>query len=160
MKKKNTIISCIAIAALVTAFAIISSCSRGESEEGTPLLRLNDTLTNAMSEIPELVPMDKKIRSFMTKWHIKGASLAITRNDSLLYAKGFGWADAEKEILMEPGHIMRMASVSKLLTATGIMVLQDMDSLCLKDTVFGPGGILDDPFFNDLVKCDKNYRGQ
>ena len=98
MKKKNTIISCIAIAALVTAFAIISSCSRGESEEGTPLLRLNDTLTNAMSEIPELVPMDKKIRSFMTKWHIKGASLAITRNDSLLYAKGFGWADRKSVV--------------------------------------------------------------
>lgn len=158
MKKKNIIISCIAIAALVTAFAIISRSSRDNAEENTPLLRLNDTLTNAMSEIPELAPMDKKIRKFLTKWHIKGASLAITRSDSLLYAKGYGWADAEKEILMEPGHIMRMASVSKLLTATGIMVLQDMDSLCLKDTVFGPGGILDDPFLNDLVKCDKNYR--
>ena len=158
MKKRNIIISFIAIAALVTAFAIITRCSKAKEDENSHQFRLNDTLTNAMSEIPELAPMDRKIKKFMTRWHIKGASLAITRNDSLLYAKGYGWADAEEEILMEPSHIMRMASVSKLLTAAGIMVLQDMDRLCIKDTVFGPGGILDDPFFNDLVKCDKNYR--
>lgn len=159
MKKRKTIISAFAIAALVTAFAIISgSCSRKDTEDMEPQFRLNDSLTNAMSEIPELVQMDKKINKFMTRWQIKGASLAITRNDSLLYAKGYGWADEEKGIQMEPGYILRMASVSKLLTAAGIMVLQDMDSLSIKDTVFGPGGILDDPFFNDLVKCDKNYR--
>ena len=51
MKKKNIIISFIAIAALVTAFAIISRHSKEEAEESTPLLRLNDTLTNAMSDI-------------------------------------------------------------------------------------------------------------
>jgi hypothetical protein len=88
MTKRHIIISCIAIAALVTAFAIISRCSREESQEEAPQFRLNDTLTNAMSDIPELAPMDKKIRNFMTRWHIKGASLAVTRNDSLLYAKG------------------------------------------------------------------------
>ena len=157
MKKRHIIISCIAIAALVTAFAIISRCRVDSAHENDTRLRLNDTLTNAMSEIPELEKMDARIMKFMTRWHIKGASLAITRNDSLLYAKGYGWADAEKGILMEPGHILRMASVSKLLTAAGIMVLQDRDSLSIKDTVFGPGGILDDPFFNELVKCDRNY---
>ena len=67
MKKRHIIITCIAIAALVTAFAIISRCSREESQEGAPQLRLNDTLTNAMSDIPELAPMDKKIRNFMTR---------------------------------------------------------------------------------------------
>ena len=117
MTKRHITISCIAIAALVTAFAIISRCSVDYVQEKDTRLRLNDTLTNAMSEIPELEKMDARIRKFMTRWHIKGASLAITRNDSLLYAKGYGWADEEKGILMEPGHILRMASVSKLLTA-------------------------------------------
>ena len=157
MKKRHLIILIgITIAALVTAFAFMTP--RHSAEEVTERLHLNDTLTNALSEYPELEGMDKKIRKFMTKWHIKGASLAVMRNDSLLYAKGYGWADEEKGREMEPGHILRMASVSKLLTAAGIMVLQDRDSLSIKDTVFGPGGILDDPFFNDLVKCDKNYR--
>ena len=158
MKKKHfIIISIIAAAALVTAFAFIGM-GKSEIEDNAPEFRLNDTLCNAMSEIPELEKMDARIRKFMIRWDIKGASLAIMKNDSLLYAKGYGWADEEKGIEMQPGHILRMASVSKLLTAAGIMVLQDMDSLNIKDTVFGPGGILDDPFFNELVKCDRNYK--
>ena len=160
-KSRKIIISFFTIAALVTAIAFIfRGKEKGTEEilETKTLIRLNDTLTNAMSEIPELEKMDSRIRKFMTRWDLKGASLAVMRNDSLLYAKGYGWADEEAGIPMEPGHILRMASVSKLLTAVGIMVLQDRDSLSIKDTVFGPGAILDTPFFNDLVKCDKNYR--
>ena len=145
----------LAAAALVTAFIVIRSPR--EKEDDRHIIKLNDTLTNAMSDIPELKGLDTKVRKFMTRWHIKGASLAIMRNDSLLYAKGYGWADEEKEIEMEPGNILRMASVSKLITAAGIMVLQDRDSLNIKDKVFGPGAILDEPFFNELVDCDKNY---
>lgn len=160
MKKfKNSIIITIIIAAaLVTAFAFIRGGSEMAEKPAKHYPKLNEILTNEMSDIPELEKMDARIRRFMTKWQIKGASLAVMRNDSLLYAKGYGWADEEKEVPMEPGHIMRMASVSKLLTAAGIMVLQEMDSLSIKDTVFGPGGILDTPFFNELVDCDRNYK--
>jgi CubicO group peptidase (beta-lactamase class C family) len=100
--------------------------------------------------------MDKKIRNYMRQWQIKGASLAIMRNDSLLYAKGYGWADQVEGVEMEPSHILRMASVSKLITAVGIMVLQDRDSLSIKDTVFGPNGILNDSLFNAVIK-DRNH---
>lgn len=159
MKTKKLIISFLTIAALVTAIAFIFSDKAEETElSANGLIHLNEILTNEMSDIPELEKMDARIMKFMRKWQIKGASLAVTRNDSLLYAKGYGWADEEEGIVMEPGHILRMASVSKLLTAVGIMVLQDRDSLSIKDTVFGPGGILDTPYFNDLVKCDKNYK--
>ena len=161
MKKKGLTISFLIIAALVTAIAFIFRDKGKETEseiEKTHEFRLNDTLTNKMSDIPELEAMDARIRKFMNRWEIKGASLAVMRNDSLLYAKGYGWADEAEGIIMEPGNILRMASVSKLLTAVGIMVLQDRDSLSIKDTVFGPGAILDTPFFNDLVKCDRNYR--
>ena len=57
---------------------------------------------------------------------------------------------------MQPGHILRMASVSKLVTAVGIMVLQDKGQLNIKDTVFGPSGILKDTLFTSLIK-DRNY---
>jgi CubicO group peptidase (beta-lactamase class C family) len=157
MKTKKLIISFLAIAALVTAIAFIFR-DKGTEVQKNDQFRLNDTLTNKMSDIPELEKMDARILRFMNRWQIKGASLAVTRNDSLLYAKGYGWADEAAGVPMEPGHILRMASVSKLLTAVGIMVLQDRDSLSIKDTVFGPDAILDTPFFNDLVKCDKNYR--
>ena len=109
-----------------------------------------------MSNIPDLLAMDKKVNAYLSKWHMKGASLAITRGDSLVYAKGYGWADEENGLEMTPRHILRMASVSKLITAAGIMVLHDRGDLNINDTVFGPSGILNDSTITALIK-DKNY---
>ena len=135
----------------------ITGSREAESKQKLASKELNKTITNEMSAIPELDGLDKKIRKYIMNWHIKGASLAIVRNDSLVYAKGYGWADEELEIPMEPGHIMRVASVSKLITATGIMVLQDQGKLTIKDKVFGPDGVLNDEHFNELTKCDPRY---
>ena len=134
-----------------------SSSQKQGNEPEIALKQLNKTVTNEMSAIPELEALDKKINRYLQKWQIKGASLAIVRNDSLVYAKGYGWADQELEIPMEPGHIMRVASVSKLITSAGIMVLQDQGKLTIKDKVFGPEGILNDEFFTELTSCDKRY---
>ncbi len=155
MKRITTVIlTFLAVAALVTAFKIIHKPIPKPAEILKPRIYLNDTLSNAMSTFPETEGIDSKILSYMKKWELKGASLAIMRNDSLLYAKGYGKADEGVE--MEPSHILRMASVSKLITAAGIMVLQDRDSLSIRDTVFGPRGILNDSLFNSVIR-DKNY---
>lgn len=157
MKKRltRTAVLCAAVA-IATAFVIIHISIPKPAPLMKPRIMLNDTLRNSMSEFEELAGLDRKVNSFMRQWQIKGASLSIMRNDSLLYSKGYGWADEQKGIAMEPGHILRMASVSKLITAAGIMVLQERDSLSIKDTVFGPSGILNDSLFNSLIK-DKNY---
>lgn len=158
MKKKTLtiIFSVITAAAIATAFVIIHKPVPKPQPIEKPRVYLNEKLNNTMSELPETEGIDKKVKAFMRKWQIKGASLAVMRNDSLIYAKGYGWADEAEGIAMEPSHILRMASVSKLITATGIMVLQDRDSLSIKDTVFGPSGILNDSLFNTVIK-DKNY---
>lgn len=160
MNRRNLIHVIAGLAILSIVIATASSIFHKPLSRPQPLknlpLRLNDTLKNSMSEIPELSGMDRKVMQYMTKWSIKGASLAITRNDSLLYAKGYGWADQEEDTSMEPSHILRMASVSKLITATGIMVLQDKGLLNIKDTVFCPGGVLDCEPYRSLIK-DRNY---
>lgn len=154
----TTLILIFSVAALVTAIVTGSRRNRDimtdEIEE--TVFRLNDTLTNEMSNIPDLLAMDKKVNAYLRKWHMKGASLAITRGDSLVYAKGYGWADEENGLEMSPRHILRMASVSKLITAAGVMVLHDRGELNIKDTVFGPSGILNDSTITALIK-DKNY---
>lgn len=117
-------------------------------------IALNQSVTNELSALPELRPMDQKIDSFMRFWDIKGGSLAIMRNDSLVYAKGYGWADKERGERMQPGHLLRMASVSKLITAVGIMVLQERNQLWLGQPVFGPFGILNE--YDRFIR-DDNY---
>lgn len=157
MKKTYALIAAIlAVAAIATATIVIKKPLQQPAPLTPERVYLNEVLSNDSSSFEELEGLDKKVRAYMRRWELKGASLAITRNDSLLYAKGYGWADQELDEEMQPSHIMRMASVSKLITAAGIMVLQDRDSLSIKDTVFGPSGILNDSLFNSVIK-DKNY---
>ena len=158
MKKTSALILAIlAIVAIATATIVIKVPVKQPEPLAPARVYLNQILHNDSSQFEELKGLDKKVEAYMRRWELKGASLAITRNDSLLYAKGYGWADQEMDQEMQPSHIMRMASVSKLITAVGIMVLQDRDSLSIKDTVFGPTGILNDSLFTTVIK-DRNYR--
>ena len=147
---------------IVIAVIIASSGRKADSSEGVtseiPVrVMLNDTLTNSMSDSDTLSGMDRAIDNYLAHWGIHGASLAIMRNDSLVYAKGYGWADEEKGIKMGPGNILRMASVSKLITAAGIMLLQEKGKLSLDDTVFGQSGILNDSIYTKSIKYSKMY---
>ena len=162
MFKSKKKIFLIAVKAVLLLVMIITICASESTDTGSSEdihvdnISLNTLLSNSDSECEDLSKLDKRIVKYMNKWQFKGISLAITRNDSLVYAKGYGWADQENNIPMQPGHIMRMASVSKLLTAVGIMVLQDKGKLSIKDHVFGEDGILNDSLFTSTIK-DKNY---
>lgn len=111
----------------------------------------SDRLTNEMSDWQPLTSLDRKIERFMGKWNIKGLSLAVTRNDSLLYAKGYGWADVEEQRRMTPQNILRLASASKLVTAIAIMKLKEQGKLSLDSKVFGPHGILNDSVYSNAI---------
>lgn len=110
-----------------------------EEESG---YHLNDSLQNAYSDLPEMERMERYIERWMQRNGIQGASLAVMKDEHLIYGKGFGWADKERERVAEVGDIYRIASASKLVTAVGIMKLCDEGLLTLESKVFGPEGIL------------------
>ncbi|MDE7346883.1 MAG: beta-lactamase family protein [Muribaculaceae bacterium] len=112
----------------------------------------SDRLTNELSDAPGLDRMDREIERFIGRWNIKGLSLAVTRNDSLLYAKGYGMADVEEGRRMTPQNIMRLASASKLVTAIAIMRLVEDGKLTLGSKVFGLDGILNDTIYTNAIK--------
>ena len=111
---------------------------------------LNGYLSNELSTLPE---MDAVVDSFMNFWSLRGVSLAVMRNDSLLYAHGYGKADASTP--MTPGTTLRLASVSKLLTAIGIMRLQEKGLVYLDSPVFGPYGVL--KRYDSYIKDEDYY---
>ena len=113
-------------------------------------ISINLKLTNAMSYFPGCEKIDYKIKKFMKRWEIKGGSLAVIDKGKLVYAKGYGWADQEDSIYTQPGHIFRLASLSKIITATAIMKLQEETLLNIHDKVFGEDGILNDPEFQNI----------
>lgn len=148
------------IAVLTVILAGGAAFGKRSPEETEPSrqlpVNLNQTLTNEMSDTSSLAGFDRQVKDYLTFWGIHGASLSVMRNDSLLFAKGYGEADTGLE--MQPGNILRMASVSKLVTAVGIMVLRDRGELSIKDRVFGPEGILNDSIYNAAIKDTLYYR--
>ncbi len=115
-----------------------------------PPTPLNLLLDNEMSTFDETKGFDKEVNRFMRRWGLVGGSFALMRNDSLLYAKGYGYADQNRGIPCDVNHVFRIASVSKLITATAIMKLIEQGKLSLTDTVFGEEGILCDSLFLDI----------
>lgn len=141
----------------IVAFIVITVV-RLIPESGSPLreeedrIVWSDTLDNASSDTEALHRMDREIERFKDKWEIKGISLAVTRNDSLLYAKGYGWADKEAAVKMSPKSIMRIASASKLVTGVAIMKLCEQGKLRLDSKVFGENGILNDTAYTNAMR--------
>jgi CubicO group peptidase (beta-lactamase class C family) len=109
----------------------------------------NIRLVNSLSDNSSFTGMEKTIKSFMRRWEIAGASVAIARDGKMVFAKGFGYADKASGTETEPYNKFRIASISKLITAVAIMKLQEEGKLSVYDKVFGPDGILNDPFYND-----------
>lgn len=113
------------------------------------LVPRNVRLTNINSSGKEFAGAEKTINSFLKKWSIAGASIAISKDGNLIFARGFGLSDTATMTVTQPYHQFRIASISKLITAIGIMKLQEAGKLSLTDSVFGPHGILNDKYFNE-----------
>lgn len=117
----------------------------------TLLLPVNQVINNGDSDLPETRRFDRMVEQFIKKWEIKGASFALMKEDKLVYCKGYGLADEKAQIPVDVNHIFRVASVSKLITAVGIMKLYEKGQLRLDAPVFGKQGILND-------SCYRNYK--
>ncbi|MCF8222462.1 MAG: beta-lactamase family protein [Bacteroidales bacterium] len=111
----------------------------------------NARIKNEYSEEEEFSNINRSFRRFMRYWDIRGASVAVVKDNRLVFARAYGMADRERKIKAEPYHKFRIASISKLVTATAIMKLHDEGKINLNDRVFGVDGILQDPYFDDPV---------
>jgi CubicO group peptidase (beta-lactamase class C family) len=90
----------------------------------------------------DLAPFDDMMLKFLADNQIPGASLAVTKDGRLVYARGFGHADPPQLGLpVQPSMRFRIASISKPITAAAILKLVEMGLLKLDDHVFALLGI-------------------
>jgi CubicO group peptidase (beta-lactamase class C family) len=66
---------------------------------------------------------------------VPGLSIGIVYDQELLWARGFGFANPEKKTLATPSTLYRIASNSKVFTATAVLQLRDAGKLQLDDPV-------------------------
>lgn len=108
------------------------------------------SLTNEMSDLPAFQPIDSMVERAMRSLRLTGASVALVKNEKLVYAKGFGYSDKEKKEKVEPYHLFRIGSVSKLITAIAVLKLVDEGKIGLDDYVFGEEGILNGKLYSNI----------
>jgi CubicO group peptidase (beta-lactamase class C family) len=72
----------------------------------------------------------------MPKWHIPGAAFTLVRNGRVIFSKGYGSANLEKQTPVIPKRtVFRVASVSKVFTAAAVMQLVESGKLKLGTNV-------------------------
>ncbi len=77
-----------------------------------------------------LAPFDSALQSYMQRRNVPGAALAVTVNGRLVLARGYSWENGALPAI-QPDAAFRLASVSKPLTAIGIMRLAQNGQLNL-----------------------------
>ena len=85
--------------------------------------------------------VDPTVANFMNLYGIPGGAVAITYNDSLIFAKSYGYVDVANGVYSEPDSRFRLASVTKPITAMGILKLVHDGQLKLTDKPFGASGM-------------------
>ena len=67
---------------------------------------------------------------------IPGCSVAVMREGKLIWSYCYGYSDVANNVLLTPYSVMRIASISKPLTATGIALLLQENKLSLDETCY------------------------
>ena len=111
------------IQTLITVFATIT-CSSGAA---------------AATPYPEL---DSVICALMRRYELPAASIALMRDDRIIYTAAYGVTDTLRHTPTTIRTRFRIASLSKPVTMAGILLLAAQGRLSLDDRVFGEGAIL------------------
>ena len=76
--------------------------------------------------------LDDLLAKEMEENHIAGAAISVVKDGKLFFAKGYGYADLENKIPVDPERtVFRIGSVTKLFTWTAVMQLVEQGRLSL-----------------------------
>src|SRR5437870_1985409 len=101
----------------------------------TLLLSLSSSAQTGLP-VESLSALDSVMQQALARYAVKGGALAITKDGHLVFARGYGLADAERSLPVEPESVFRWCSISKTVTAAAVMNLADGDKLDLDRPIF------------------------
>jgi CubicO group peptidase (beta-lactamase class C family) len=129
------------VAIMMTLVLLLSVAAPAMAQENKVALGVNDHTVISQGKGPtdqaELEAfLDDLFAKEMAENHIAGAAVSVVKDGKLLFAKGYGYADLEKGILVDPEQtIFRIGSVSKTFAWTAVMQLVEQGKLDLNADV-------------------------
>jgi CubicO group peptidase (beta-lactamase class C family) len=66
--------------------------------------------------------LDQYIQSSMTKYHAPGASIAIIKNNKIIYSKAYGYADVTTKRAMTTNTLLQACSITKTTTSLAVLL--------------------------------------
>jgi CubicO group peptidase (beta-lactamase class C family) len=99
--------------------------------------------TTAAREVPTTGPPLAGVEAFedavpelLRQWDVPGAAVSVVKDGRLVFARGYGLADRERESPVRPASLFRVGSLSKPVTAVAVLDLVERGELSLDDRVF------------------------
>lgn len=79
--------------------------------------------------------IESLLENLRQKEHIPGLSIAILREQTVVLAEGYGWANLEHDVPATADTVYEIASITKLFTATAVMQLVEDGRIKLSDPI-------------------------
>ena len=78
--------------------------------------------------------IDEAIQAYVDNNEISGGAMIIRRKDEIIYQSKWGFSDINSKIPVDDGSIFRMMSMTKPVTAVGVLKLIEKGPVSLDDT--------------------------
>ncbi len=96
---------------------------------------LQTNVKNNSVNYERLAKIDGLINDYVKNDWVKGVVTIVVKDNQVVQNKGYGFADAATKEVMKKNELFRIASQTKALTATGIMILYERGKLFLDEPV-------------------------
>src|SRR5438477_4083470 len=83
---------------------------------------------------PALQRIEEKLDARRKELGIPGISMVIVKDDQIIYLKGLGYKDFEKQVSATPDTQFAIGSATKAFTALTVLMAQDEGKLSLDDS--------------------------
>ena len=85
----------------------------------------------AAAQLPAVDSARERVREWVAKDNLAGASVAVGIDGQIVWAEGFGWSDLEQRVPVTPLTRFRIGSVSKPLTSVAVGLLYERGKIDL-----------------------------
>jgi CubicO group peptidase (beta-lactamase class C family) len=79
--------------------------------------------------------ISETMEHYLSTKEMAGGALSVRKEADVIYRNKWGYSNVEKQQLIEDDTIFKIASMTKIVTAVGVMKLYDQDELSLDDEV-------------------------